>query len=508
MLAASRMLTLGDVLAEKARSLPDRTAMVCGGHRVTWPEADERVDRLAAGLRGLGVGRGDRVLWLGQNCHRLLETMLAAGRLSAVVAPVNWRQSADELVFVLEDAEPKVVVWQEQEIGAVAVAARQRARLDAAWIQHDGPDVGSEYEDLLAASTWEGQRLVVDDDAPVVMIYTAAFAGRPNGALLSHRAWVVQNVVTAHVQGITAEYVYLSCGPLFHVGTLRHTLATFQQGGTNVFARRVDAKELCRTVHEERCNGAFLELPTIEEMVEANAGGDYDLSSLRLPPGPDAWNAMITPEQRPITNGFGQTELAGVVTFRGIAGPHVGGAGHPSPIVEVQIVDAEDMPVPTGVTGELVVRGPAVMNGYHRRPELNAQRSRGGWHHTNDLARREVDGSITFVGPATRIVKSASENIYPAEVEGCLMAHPAVREVGVIGIPDPKWGQAVVAVVALEAEASVTAEELVEHCRARIASYKKPRHVELVDALPRTPAGAVDHDALDDAFGGGGYPSK
>jgi long-chain acyl-CoA synthetase len=161
--------------------------------------------------------------------------------------------------------------------------------------------------------------------------------------------------------------------------------------------------------------------------------------------------------------------------------------------------------VADGETGEIVARGVTIHNGYHDRDELNAERFRGGWWHTGDLGRREADGSLTFVAPLTRIVKSAAENIYPAEVEGCLARHPAVKEAAIIGVPDPKWTQRVVAVVVLEDGARAGAEELIEHCRSQIASYKKPSAVEFVDALPRK-GWAIDYDALDDRFGGGGYP--
>ena len=146
-----------------------------------------------------------------------------------------------------------------------------------------------------------------------------------------------------------------------------------------------------------------------------------------------------------------------------------------------------------------------MMSGYHDRAELNAARQAGGWHHTNDLGRREDDGSISFVGPKTRLIKSAAENIYPAEVEGCVARHPAVAECAVIGVPDPTWTQSVKAIVVPKQGQAVTAEEIIEHCRANIASYKKPRTVEIVDKLPRQ-GWAVDYDALDSRFGGGGYP--
>jgi long-chain acyl-CoA synthetase len=171
----------------------------------------------------------------------------------------------------------------------------------------------------------------------------------------------------------------------------------------------------------------------------------------------------------------------------------------------VRIVDPDDREVPAGETGEIVARGPTVMNGYWNRPEENARRRRGGWHHTNDLGRREADGTITFIGPATRMIKSAAENIYPAEVEGCISRHPAVAECAIIGVPDAQWTQSVKAIVVLRESASATTDEIVEHCRTHIASYKKPRTVEFVEKLPRD-GFVVDYASLDEQFGGGGYP--
>jgi long-chain acyl-CoA synthetase len=194
-----------------------------------------------------------------------------------------------------------------------------------------------------------------------------------------------------------------------------------------------------------------------------------------------------------------------MLTYNALGVDGVGTHGRASPLVQLRIVDEDGAELPVGETGEIVARGPTIMNGYWNRPEENERRARGGWHHTNDLGRREADGTITFVGPKTRMIKSAAENIYPTEVEACIAAHPAVAECAVIGVPDPQWTQNVKAVVVLADGASATAEEIVEHCRARIASYKKPRTVEFVEKLPKQ-GWAVDYDALDARFGGGGYP--
>ena len=500
-------LTLGDVLRENRRSHPQKAALVCGDDRYTYPEMDARVNRLANALLADGVGRGDRVLWLGQNCHRVLEGLLAAAKIGAVFCPVNWRQTAEELTFVVDDVDARVVIWQGEEIGEAATGARDGATSKGRWLQHDTTGDGS-YEAFLASGAPDDPDVAVDAAEPVLMLYTAAFAGRPNGALLSHTAITTQDMVMGMLQEITGDYVYLNSGPLFHIATFMTTLATFHFGGTNVFTRRVDAEELCRIIATEGCTGAFILPPTMDQMVAANADGRYDLKSLRTYAGKPEWTEMITVDTSPWfrhPGGYGQTEVMGMLTLSSWGGPGSGTHGRTSPMVQLRIVDPDGNEVPPGETGEIVARGPTVMTGYWNRQSVNDERQAGGWHHTNDLGRREPDGSITFVGPRTRIVKSAAENIYPAEVEGCIQKHPAVKEAAIIGVPDPKWTQSVKAVVVLKAGQTATADEIIEHCRAHIASYKKPRSVEFVEALPRD-GWLVDYDALDARFGGGGYP--
>jgi long-chain acyl-CoA synthetase len=482
-------LTLGDVLRENRRSYPQRTALVDGDLRLTWPEFDDRVNQLANALRtDADVGEGDRILWLGQNSFRVLEGLLAAAKLGAVFCPANWRQSA--------------------EIGDSVAAARELATSgnEGLWLQHDG----DEYESVLASGANDDPDLIIDPALPVLQLYTAAFTGRPNGALLSHWAVLVQDLVMGNLQRVDSEYVYLNSGPLFHVATFMTTLATFHFGGTNVFTRRVDAEELCRLIAAERCTGAFVMGPTIGQMLEVNQDGRYDLSSLRTFPGKPEWNAMVTVDDSPWARkpaGFGQTEVMGMLTLNAWGGDAAGSSGRTSPMALVRIVDPDGNEVPPGDVGEIVARGPTVMNGYLHRDELNAQRLAGEWHHTNDLGRREADGSLTWIGPKTRLIKSAAENIYPAEVEGALQKHPAVQEAAVIGVADKTWGQSVKAIVVLRQGAEATEDDLIEHCKKLIASYKKPKAVEFTDKLPRD-GFAIDYGSLDERFGGGGYPTS
>jgi acyl-CoA synthetase (AMP-forming)/AMP-acid ligase II len=503
-----RRWTFDSLLDDHHRSRPDRLAVVDGDRRLTYAELHDRVERLAGALAAAGVGRGDRVLWLGQNSFRVIELLLAAARTGSMLCPANWRQSPDEMRFVIDDLEPAVVVWQEAEIGARVAEARAAIDSKARWLCHDR-DGDDSYESFLATGTTEISA-TADPDDPLLAIYTAAFEGRPNAALLSHTALLIQDLVIGRVQRVTDESVFLNSGPLFHIATLMTTTAVLHHGGANVFTPRVEPEDVCRLIEQERCTHAFLMRPTIEQIRDTGLDRRYDLSSLWDAPDPDRYRGgMIAPAASEWTErpgGYGLTEAVGLATFVGLGAPADGRAGRPSPATQVRIVDEAGDDVAPGDVGEIVLRGPTVMVGYWNRDDLNAARGAGGWHRTNDLGRREADGSITFVGPKARMIKSAAENIYPAEVEAALSSHPAVAGVCVIGVPDPTWAQAVRAVVVLRDGASADEAELIEHCRDRIASYKKPRSVVFTDALPRTGAGLIDRDAVDETFGGGGYP--
>ncbi len=498
-------LNLADLLDEHRRRWPNNTAAVDedGAVRLTYPAFADRIDRLTGALIGAGVGQGERVLWLGQNSFRILELILAAARLGVIVCPANWRQSPDELDFIVADADPKVVVWQEAEVGERVKATKSFGK-GPRWLRHDGAD--SEYEAFLASGEPPSSLDYVDPALPLVMLYTAAFGGVPNGALISHTAIVGQSLVYGPARQITADYRYLNVGPMFHVATLMETLATFVFGGTNVFVPRNDPAEICRIIEAEGITGAFVIGPAMEQLAKANETLGCNLKSLRALKGSDAWNAMVTVDYSPWglkPFGYGQTETLGYATYSLLTGQ--GAMGRSSPVVLARIVNEAGAEVPDGEVGEIAVRGLTVTPGYWRRPELNVQRQGHGWHRTTDLGRREADGSISFIGPKGQLIKSAAENIYPAEVEACIRRHPAVKDVGVIGVPDPVWVQHVKAIVVLKPGETATEADIVEHCRAHIASYKKPKIVTFVDELPR--AGfAIDYARLNADHGGGGYP--
>jgi acyl-CoA synthetase (AMP-forming)/AMP-acid ligase II len=512
---ASRHTTIGDIITEHSRSYPDKVALVDGPYRLTWPRLDERVCRLASSLRRSGVGQGDRILWLGQNSFRVYELLGAAAKIGAMVCPGYWRWAPPEMAFAIEDFSPAVIVWQEEEIGDTVRAARVLAGAaaeSAVWLRHDFAGADS-YEGFLAGGDPADPGLDIDPDSALLVIYTAAISGRQCGSMLSHTNLISMGMSVAWLGDIDDRTVFLNSGPMFHIGNFQFFgIPVLVQGGTNVVVRRVAAEEVLDILAAEKCTRAYLMPATVAQIVPLMRARGVDLPGFKATMAAPLWQgAVATDDSRHCREGggmgygYGQTEVTGMPIVGGYGGKGLGNAGRPSPLTAVRILDTGGQECPVGRAGEICVRGDTVHLGYWNRPDINVDRFRFGWWHTTDLGRREPDGTISFLGTMTRMIKSGAENIFPAEVENCLEAHPAVREAAVIGIPNERFLQDVKAVVVLNGTAAVTAEELIEHCRRNIASYKKPKTIEFLDALPRA-GGAKDYAALDEKFGGGGYP--
>ncbi len=509
------MVTMGDIIAEHRRSHPNRLALADGVVHLTWPELDERVNRLANALRATGVGPGMRILWLGQNSFRVYELLGAAAKIGAMVCPGYWRWAAPEMAFALEDFSPKVVIWQEEEIGSTVRAARAAtpAAESALWLRHDtSADQG--YEAFLASGDPADPGLDVDPDSALLVIYTAAISGRPGGSMLSHTNLIALGMSVAWLGDNDDRCVFLNSGPMFHIGNFQfYGIPVLIQGGTNVVTRRVIASDVLDILAAERCTRAYLMPATVTQLVGLMRERGAKLPHLKATIAAPLWQGMVAADDSRhgregggMGYGYGQTEVTGFCLFGGYGGRGAGNAGRPAPVTSVRILGADGRECGIGEAGEICVRGDTVHLGYWNRPEINAERFRGGWWHTTDLGRRESDGTITFLGTMTRMIKSGAENIFPAEVENCLEAHPAVKEAAIIGVPSERFGQDVKAVVVLNEGATASAANLIEHCRRHIASYKKPKTVEFLDALPRTGGFGKDYAALDEKFGGGGYP--
>jgi fatty-acyl-CoA synthase len=498
-----RGMTMSDQLARHAHKIPDTVALRFEGNGRTYAELDERVTRLARALQQRGVGTGDRLAVLALNGMEAWEAYLAGVRLGAIVVPVNFRLVADEVAYVLADSGATALVV-DAALAGVATKAREQAP-DVATVLV----IGEEFEAALAAAGTEPLDVDVDEDDPAFVMYTSGTTGRPKGAVLTHHNLLMHvfSQVT-HLGWHPEDRVAAPGAPLFHIAGLAGGLPPLLVGGTNVIMKSgaFDPVQTLDMIEREKISSIFL-VPAMWAAVVAVPGiADRDLSSLRriswgaAPASTTLLRTLIdTFPQAEVVTAFGQTECSPVTCFlRGEDSIRkIGSVGTPMLNVEVRVVDEAMNDVPRGEVGEIVYRSPMVMKEYWNKPDETSIAFEGGWFHSGDLVRQDDDGYYFVVDRLKDMIISGGENIYCAEVEDVLAAHPKVAEVALIGVPDTKYGEAPLAVVApRDAADPPSAEELAAWCREKLARYKNPREYSIVGALPRNPSGKVLKTAL------------
>ncbi|MGW4638845.1 acyl-CoA synthetase [Sphaerisporangium sp. NPDC004334] len=493
---------LGSWPARRARMTPAKVALRHDGRSWTYGELRERVDRLAGALRSLGVRHGDRVAYLGPNHPAFVETFFAAGAAGAVFVPLNTRLTAPELSYIVADAGVAVLVCGpgQEEAGAALPVARRVA-------------VAGEYEELLAAAGPAPADEPVGLDEPCLIMYTSGTTGRPKGATLSHGnlVWNTFNLLV-DVE-LTHDEVTLISAPLFHIAALAQTLVpTVLKGGTAVLVPSFDVDQTFDLVERERITLMFGVPAMFAFLAQSPRWQGADLSSLRnlLCGGAPVPEPLIrTYQERGLTflQGYGMTETSPGALFLAAEQSvrKAGTAGVPCFFSDVRLVRADGERAAPGEPGEVVVRGPNVMTGYWGRPEDTAAVvSPEGWFHSGDIAVADEDGYVRIVDRVKDMIISGGENIYPAEVESVLYGHPAVAECAVIGVPDDRWGEVGKALVVLRPGAVAAPADLLAHLSGRLASYKIPKHVELLPVLPRNGAGKVLKARLRALYGSAG----
>ncbi|WP_144730843.1 AMP-binding protein [Extensimonas perlucida] len=500
-----RSFGLHDAIARNALVHGARTALVFEGQRSTHAEYAARVAQLAAGLAAAGVGRGDRVAILAQNCPEYLDLFGAAASLGAILVPINWRLSAEEVAYIVGDVAPKLLVAADEFKSLLPESLEGVACYGFGGQQAPWGALQSLYAHDAGAA--KAPLAPLSDDDGVVIIHTAAVGGRPRGALLSHRGLMLAAMQTQLAWGLTPKDVNLGVLPLFHVAAIGFWLAAQLAGGSTLLLTRFDPAALVR--HIDADGGSLIGTfpPMLGALLDAAAAQGSALAHLRIVSGIDAPETLqrlrtVCPHAR-FWSAYGQTETSGWVSMAPFD-ECPGSAGRPAGLNRVAIVDDLDQEVPLGETGEIVVRGPMVFEGYWRLDEDNAFTFRNGWHHTGDMGRLDAEGYLWYSGrsPAKELIKPGGENVYPAEVERTLLEHPAIAEAVVIGVPDAQWGEAIKAVCVLQPGQMVSAEALIEFVGARIARYKKPKHVVFVPELPKDAAGKTDRTAVKTKHGG------
>ncbi|HET6391943.1 MAG TPA: long-chain-fatty-acid--CoA ligase [Blastococcus sp.] len=501
-----RGMTLSDQLARHARKTPDTVALRFDGAGRSYGELDDRVTRLARALQQRGVGPGDRIAVLALNGMETWESYLAGVRLGAIVVPVNFRLVADEVAYALTDSGASALVVDDA-LAEVGAKAREQAPAVTIVLVIGGASAGpgsEDFETALAAAGTEPLDVVVDEDEPAFIMYTSGTTGRPKGAVLTHRNLLMHvfSDVT-HLGWDPEDRIGAPGAPLFHIAGLAGGLPLLLVGGTNVIMKSggFDPVETLDLIERERISSIFL-VPAMWAAVVAVPGiADRDLSCLRrifwgaAPASTTLLRRMIdTFPQADVVTAFGQTECSPVTCFlRGEDSVRkIGSVGTPMLNVEVRVVDEAMNDVPQGEVGEIVYRSPMVMKEYWNKPAETAEAFAGGWFHSGDLVRQDEEGYFYVVDRKKDMIITGGENVYCAEVENVLAAHPKVLEVALIGVPDAKYGEAPLAVVAPRDPADPPSpEELAAWCREKLARYKNPREYSVVGALPRNPSGKV-----------------
>jgi fatty-acyl-CoA synthase len=491
-------LTPLDLLARARRLFPDRAGVLEGDRSWTYRAFAERCDRLAHALQGeLGIRPGDRVAWLCGNTHELLEAYFGVLLAGGVLVPLNIRLAPPELRAILDDS------------GAVALFRHP----DQVEVDHPVPTVvlGDEHEHLLASQPAEPvEPPPVDESAPAELFYTSGSTGRPKGALLSHRALYLHAIHSALTNGLSGDDVVLHTIPLFHVngwGTPHYVTGL---GGVHVMLPRFDAGEVLRLVEAHGVTRLFLVPAMARLLLDHPDLGTRDLSSLQqvsIGGAPTSPEVLAEVEARfgcTCICGYGMTESSPTLT-RSLDKPGEAPSakrrattGLPILGVDVRVLDDDDREVPwDGTTvGEVCARSNHVMVGYLGQPEATEEALRGGWLRTGDLAVVAPDGYLTIVDRRKDLIVSGGENVASVEVEHALAAHPSVREVAVVGVPDDRWGEVPRAFVSLHPGASLTEEEARAWVRDRLAGYKVPRSVVVLEDLPKGGTGKVQKAQL------------
>lgn len=492
---------IGQWLVKHSKNRPDHMALIHNEHRYTYRQLNERVNKVANAFLSIGVMKGDRVNVLLFNTKEMIESLFACAKIGAILVPINFRLSVDEVLYIVNDSGAKHFIYDERMKFLVDELRTKKSTVQT-YIQvgNDPHEDDLVYENLVenAPNNEPGFRITLNDIH--MMMYTSGTTGRPKGAMLTHgnTQWNAINAI--HVTPFDYQDITLSVAPLFHIGGMSvFTTPLLYKGGTVILDDIFDPFRVLQKIQEEKVTCLFL-VPVMWQLLMAVPNFEsYDISSLRFAvsggaPCPLTVIEFFQKKNIPFYEGFGLTETAPFVSIleREYSVLKNGSVGKEPMHTSVRIVDPEDRDVAPGEVGELIVKGPNVMIGYWNKPEETKEAIKNGWFYTGDLAKFDEDGFIYIVDRKKDMIITGGENVYPIEVEQVLYRHPNVREVAVVGYPDEKWGESIKAVIALKnPKKPLTLEDVQNFLNGKIARYKIPKKLEIVDELPRNATGKI-----------------
>ncbi|HKP60163.1 MAG TPA: long-chain-fatty-acid--CoA ligase [Polyangiales bacterium] len=502
------MLTLADPLEHACRIHAERLAAIDGERRLTYAELHRRSHQLGSGLRQLGVKPGERVALLSANSHRYIEAFFGVPSHGMILVPLNTRLAQPELLAILRDCQPRVLI-SDRDPGPLAAAVERMITIPEG------------YESLLSAAPASPRPQVAESDV-AVLFYTGGTTGLPKGVMLTHRNLISNAFHKTVACSLREDEVFLAAPAMFHVAGVAPLVSLVWLGARSVILPSFDPERCLDAIQNERVT-LMIPVPTmLGTMIASQRLRPRDLSSLRMVghAGSPIARELIEAASRTFANAelaqfYGATETSSVVTVlrneqRTIGTARLGSAGHATPGVAVRVVDATDDDCAPGEVGEILVRGPNVTVGYWNNPDATSAALRGGWYHTGDLGSLDESGHLFVVDRLKDMIVSGAENVYSIEVEDVLHRHPAVVEAAVFGVPDATWGEAVHAIVVLSpGAAAVSGDELREHCRKAIAGYKVPKQIEIqLEPLPKSGPGKILKRVLRDRYWPAANPGR
>ncbi len=502
-------LLLTTSLLQPAKLYPNKPALICGESRYSYRQFFERVQRVANGLAGLGLAKGDRVAVLMLNCHRYLELYYATAFAGLVVNPLNIRLAAPELVYILNDSASLALAVDDAFLPLLQAIKGQIPTVSKLIYvgSHEAPQGMVHYEALLERSSATTPKIDLREDDLAGIFYTGGTTGNPKGVMLSHRNLTCNAYNTMALAMYKSSDVYLHAAPMFHLANGAAMYTVTWRGGTHTFVKAFEPKAVLETVQRERVTTSIWVPVMINALINYPDCAQYDISSLRRitygasPIPVEVLRKAMRMFGCEFGQGYGMTEASPLVTLlepedHVTDGPpaqvrRLASCGREIIGVQVRIVNEAGEDVAPGEVGEIIIRGPNIMQGYWNKPEETAAVLREGWYYSGDMGCFDEERFIFLVDRRKDMIVSGGENVYSTEVENAIYSHPAVLEAAVIGVPDERWGEAVKAVVVLRPGHTLSSEEVIEHCRRQIAGYKLPKSVDFAAALPKSGAGKI-----------------
>lgn len=489
------------LLVNTTSNYPDRIAIISEDKRLSYGTFNERVNRLAHAMRRHGLKKGDRVALMFFNTHHFAELYFATIKLGGLLTPVNFRFVGEEIEYIANNSEASFFFFGKEFHQTIATIYQGLHTVkDFIEVDAGKEDFAHDYETFLSLGEPDEPEMEIGENDPCQIMYTSGTTGKPKGAIITHRniLWNLVNTILGREDHVGE--VSLIIGPLYHTAGLNnHFTIQIALGGTSILVKKFEPEIVLKYIEKEKVNvisgspamyNLLLQFPKLDHF-DTRSITKCTAGSAILPQELKERLLQVFPKAKGVYDVYGCTEASPTITIlngKDSFRKH-GSVGPPVPFLQARIVNEEGMPLPPNQVGELVCRGPNVMQGYYKNLEATKEAIKDGWLYTGDLATVDEEGYFYIVDRKKDMIVSGGENIYPREIEEVLFRHPAIDDVAVVGIPDPIWGEAVKAFIVLNEEKIIDEQEVIDFCKSHLASYKKPKAIEFISSIPKNPSG-------------------